>query len=419
VQTLKTAAIVVLVMTGVYGTYMSMHTPAEPLPEEVQSLLDFGSDSDLGFDIDSGLPESLGSVDIGEPMDFGEEIASPSDMSFSNAGQTGVSPGTSDGVSADQTQIGAAASPTTNTNQKTMGSIVQSGTTSNAGQVMNSGSEMATTTTANGSPSLALTSGTSPSSSQMQPPSSNDVLRADLASETLTPNLGLMNAIQTADRQFFNDKRRDALATLSIFYNAPNMTGEQRSELLARLDPLAAEVIYSKRHLLEQPHRVGQGETLMQIAAMHQVPWQLIANINHISDPVTVLPGTELKVLRGPFRAEVNLRLKELTLFLGDLYAARFPIEIGDDPSPRLGTYTIQDKQTDKTYYDRQGSPIAPGSADNPFGNVWMDLGGTLSIHGSPSTTMPTDRGCISLAADYADDLYGILSTGSSVTIRR
>jgi lipoprotein-anchoring transpeptidase ErfK/SrfK len=197
------------------------------------------------------------------------------------------------------------------------------------------------------------------------------------------------------------------------------LSGEQRSELLSRLDPLAREVIYSTRHLLEQPHRVGQNETLMEIAARYEVPWQLIANINQIEDPVTVLPGTELKVVRGPFRAEVNMSLKELTLFLGDMYAGRFPIGVGNDPAPKPGTFTIQDKQTSRTYYDAAGSPVPPGSPDNPYGEVWLDLGGQMCIHGSPSTTSPTNKGCISLAADYADDLYGILSQGSSVTIRR
>ena len=33
--------------------------------------------------------------------------------------------------------------------------------------------------------------------------------------------------------------------------------------------------------------------------------------------------------------------------------------------------------------------------------------------------TRPNENGCISLAEDIADDLYGILSRGSSVTIRR
>jgi lipoprotein-anchoring transpeptidase ErfK/SrfK len=171
--------------------------------------------------------------------------------------------------------------------------------------------------------------------------------------------------------------------------------------------------------LLEQPHRVGQNETLMDIAAKYEVPWQLLANINQIKDPVTILPGTELKVVRGPFRAEVDLTLSELTLFLGDLYAGRFPIAVGSDPAPKAGTYTIQDKQTAKTYYDHAGSPVPPGSPENPYGSAWLDLGSQICIHGSPSPTNPTDKGCISLAADYADDLYGILSQGSSVTIRR
>ena len=235
----------------------------------------------------------------------------------------------------------------------------------------------------------------------------------------MPPNIGLANAIQTADMQFTQDKRKDALATLSLFYNTPNISGEQRSEMLARLDPLAREVIYSKRHLLEQPHRISRNETLVDVARIYDVPWQLLANINGIKDPVTILPGTELKVVRGPFRAEINLTLKELTLFMGDYYAGRFPIGVGNDPVPTAGLYTIQDKQTNKTFYNRSGTPVAPNNPENPYGTYWMDLGNQLSIHGSPNPTRPNENGCISLAEDIADDLYGILSQGSSVTIRR
>ncbi len=269
---------------------------------------------------------------------------------------------------------------------------------------------------------LALTSGTSDPNSLDAPPTGQGISQAsalDPSRSSGTSDLGLVNAIRTADIQYAEDKRKDALATLSIFYNTPNLSGEQRSELLSRLDPLARDVIYSRRHLLEQPHRVGQNETLMQIAARYEVPWQLLANINQIKDPVTVLPGTELKVVRGPFRADVSVSQKELTLFLGDLYAGRFPIGVGNDPAPKAGTFTVQDKQTSRTFYDAAGAPVPPGSPNNPYGEVWLDLGGQLCIHGSPSTTSPSEKGCISLAADYADDLYGILSQGSSVTIRR
>ena len=203
---------------------------------------------------------------------------------------------------------------------------------------------------------LALTSGTADPNSLDAPPTGQGISQTsalDPSRSSGTMDMGLANAIRTADKQYAEDKRKDALATLSIFYNTPNLSGEQRSELLSRLDPLAREVIYSQRHLLEQPHRVGQNETLMEIAARYEVPWQLLANINQIKDPVTVLPGTELKVVRGPFRADVNVSLKELTLFLGDLYAGRFPIGVGNDPTPKPGTFTVQDKQTSRTYLRR------------------------------------------------------------------
>ena len=67
----KTAAIVVLLMTGIYGTYVSLTTPPEPLPEEVQAMLDF--DPEIDFAIDAGVPESMGT------FVFSEDLASPSD----------------------------------------------------------------------------------------------------------------------------------------------------------------------------------------------------------------------------------------------------------------------------------------------------------------------------------------------------
>jgi lipoprotein-anchoring transpeptidase ErfK/SrfK len=230
---------------------------------------------------------------------------------------------------------------------------------------------------------------------------------------------GLVNAVQQADRQFAADQPAQALATLSLFYHTPGITESDRAALLSRLDPLAGIVIYSRRHMLEQPHRVGQSETLMEVAARYEIPWQLLANINAIEDPVTVLPGTELKVVRGPFRGEVDLTRSELTIFLGDLYAGRFPIKVNNEAAPAEGTYTVLDKQNSQTFYDKDGSPIAPDDPRNPYGNLWIDLGQKLCIHGSPNPADFSPAGCISLRGRDAGDLMGILSQGSSITVRR
>ena len=54
-QTVKTAAIVVLLMTVLYGAYVSITTPPEPVPPEVAELIKI----DEKFSMDDGLPESL------------------------------------------------------------------------------------------------------------------------------------------------------------------------------------------------------------------------------------------------------------------------------------------------------------------------------------------------------------------------
>ncbi len=452
-QTLKTAAIVVLLMTVMYGAYVSLTTPPEPLPADVQDMLVINEEG--MFAIDAGLPESLGELELNNGSPEGnwnensgaldnpaeslglasmslpersgtsqpgstEAPSFPTDGVFADLGdsQSGVSTTLSDvdspsAASMDIPAVNATVTPRSYPQTNDTFELPDPNDVTSSFDSSQGGSVSLPQT------DLALASGTSDSSYDAPPSSGVSPISALDGSDSGGLNVGLANAIRTADKQFADDKRKDALATLSLFYNTPNLSGEQRSELLSRLDPLAREVIYSTRHLLEQPHRVGQNETLMEIAARYEVPWQLLANINQIKDPVTVLPGTELKVVRGPFRADINLTLKELTLFLGDLYAGRFPIGIGPDPTPKPGTFAVQDKQTERTYYDAAGSPVPPGSPDNPYGEIWIDLGGQLCIHGSPSTTSPTEKGCISLAADYADDLYGILSQGSSVTIRR
>lgn len=424
-QTLKTAIVVLLMMTVIYGSYVSLTTSPEPLPEHIVNLIDESSSPDY-LGIEEGLPGSFGSFDSA-PAD---PAVGPAQLSFSDTVAS---------------QSGATANPPTVPAATVSFSDRQSAASQSVGRQTpdrqlpkpSDDSVAVKTDLAGDYPStqVAATSLPDPSSIDSLPPSGwkpernlsgNDKSGASDASAapqssgaTNEPNLGLANAIKTADRQYAADQPAEALATLSLFYNTPGITDAERSAMLSRLDPLAATVIYSRRHLLEQPHRVGQAETLMEIAARYDLPWQLLANINAIEDPVTVLPGTELKVVRGPFRAEVDLQRNELTIFLGDLYAGRFPIAVGTTPSPEEGTYTVQDKQSTRTFYDKDGTPIAADDPRNPYGNVWLDLGKQVCIHGSPDPVSPSTAGCISLRGTDADDLYGILSQGSTVTIRR
>jgi lipoprotein-anchoring transpeptidase ErfK/SrfK len=125
--------------------------------------------------------------------------------------------------------------------------------------------------------------------------------------------------------------------------------------------------------------------------------------------------------MRGPFRGEIDLQRHELTLYLNKLYAGRFPITVGALPEP--GEYAVRVKEPGRTFFTADSRPIHAADPANPYGQIWIDLGRNVAIHGSPQKPDPAldaaVPGSISLSPRDADDVFAILSTGSAITIRR
>ena len=226
------------------------------------------------------------------------------------------------------------------------------------------------------------------------------------------------NAWNSAVAQLQKGQWSEALLTLSFFFHDPDITGEERQRLLDLLDPLAGKVIYSPDHTLEAPYQVKPGERLETIAEQFRLPVSLLQNINAIANPQALQPGTQLKVLRGPFRAEIDLKRSEMVLFLGKYYAGRFAVSVGNDPAPQASEYQVLAKEAGREYTGANGIRIPARSADNPYGALYLDLGNRVGIHGSPDTLPPSGLGCLSLSAADVADVYGILSVGSKVTVR-
>ena len=214
-------------------------------------------------------------------------------------------------------------------------------------------------------------------------------------------------------------KLRDALEALSPFATNPHLTAEDRRSVHNWLDALAAKVIYGPEHYLSEPFRVSQnGQSLYDVANQYKVPVQLLQNINSqsVRDPSVLIRGTELKVIPGPFRAEISLTGGELTLFVGKLYAGRFACSLGDE-KPLAGTYHVRQKDGARAYIGRDSRQIPAGDPTNPYGNCWIDLGQNACLHGS-STSPGQTLGCLSFSPQDAQDLYNILSLQSEVVIK-
>ena len=225
----------------------------------------------------------------------------------------------------------------------------------------------------------------------------------------------------------------EAHLALSHLYGKTELPAEQAKQITALLDQLAGTVIYSRQYYLEPPYVIQQGETIETIAQKYNVPWELLARINGLIPPTTAttdngvkdhpLPArTELKVVRGPFDAVVNLDKHELTLLLQGRYAGRFPIAVGRDQPTLEGSYTVREKALSPAYYGPDGVNISANDPRNPLGHAWIGLTDRIGIHGvnDPQAIGRSDnRGAIGVADRDLQDLYGILSVGSRVTILR
>lgn len=213
----------------------------------------------------------------------------------------------------------------------------------------------------------------------------------------------LESSFQTARQLIAAGQMRQALAELTSQLHNPDLMQEDTTTLYKWLDTLAGKVIYStEHHVSSQPHLVQPNETLASLADAWRVPQQLVYNINRekISNPFELAPGTELKKVGGPFRAELDLRTQMVTLFLDELYAGRFRC-VSLAPDLQAGSWRVENKL----------------ESGHPSGQFLVQTGNpVVSLHAQPAAGTPT--GCCFTQSD-ARDLFSILSVGSEIKIIR
>ncbi len=220
-----------------------------------------------------------------------------------------------------------------------------------------------------------------------------------------------------------NGQLAEALFALTVWYEEPTLSEEQSLRCIQLLDQLAGTVIYSRESFLESAHIVREGETLGSLAEQYGVPAELIARINGIVPPSRLDPGESLKVLRGPFRAEISRSRSEVTVFLGRYYAGRFPVRLGPELPPSDNKYEVIAKENGREYFDRRTfERITREDARNPYGDRWIGLRGeqitaahNVGIHVDVNES---ELCCIAVSSVDADDLSAILSIGSQVVVK-
>lgn len=213
----------------------------------------------------------------------------------------------------------------------------------------------------------------------------------------------------------------EAHRELSQWYERPELTEPERKQLLELLDALTGTVIYSRDFHAEPAYEVQPGDDLERVAQQYNVPWQFLQRINGVEDPHQLAPGQKLKVVRGPFRATVDLEAGQLTVWLDDRYAGRFPIGRNAPGATPEGEYAVQTKIENPAFYGQDGT-VEADAPGNPLGERWIELSEQVGIHGAADVNAPghpDTAHCIRMSATDVEDLYDILSLGSKITVRR
>ena len=227
----------------------------------------------------------------------------------------------------------------------------------------------------------------------------------------------LAEQLHLIDEWMTSQETLEAHAALSrIYWKQP----EYRSFIYDRLQKSAAEIYANPTAHFAEPRMVEFGETLEGIAQEYEVPWTYLAQLNSVT-PETLLAGQKLKVLKGPFSAVVDLKRMELTVHAHGWYVHHYSIGIGNDGGTPVGNFTVQAKQQNPEWRGPSGQTVDADDPTNPLGEYWLGLGNNISIHGtcdSATIGQTNQRGCIHLDNTDAAEVFNLLGTGASVTIR-
>ena len=218
-------------------------------------------------------------------------------------------------------------------------------------------------------------------------------------------------------RNLEKDDLATALFTLTPLVDNQDLNSQQAARVRALADQLAGTVIYSREYQLEPSYVVRQGDTLERIAEHYKVSAEFLARVNGIESPYTLTPDESLKVVTGPFTAQLNRDRRELVIYLKRYYAGRFIVSLGPDAPTTTGMHRVTEMQLGRAFFG-QGYEIPASDPRNPYGRRWIGLGGSVGIHGMPLTESSLSGGSIAMTPADAADAYILFTRDSRVTVR-
>jgi lipoprotein-anchoring transpeptidase ErfK/SrfK len=187
-------------------------------------------------------------------------------------------------------------------------------------------------------------------------------------------------------------------------------------------------------------YEIKSGDALSKLVNREGVKtnWRFVQRINGISDPSRIRVGQRIKLVQGPFHAEVDKAAHRADVWLGEgdeaIYVTSLPVGLGEFGSTPEGAFRVRrgGKMINPSWTNpRTGERFASDDPLNPIGEYWIGLDGIdphnlqeqgFGIHGTiepESIGQDRSMGCVRLGDEDIALLYEMLTEGNSVVLVR
>ena len=237
----------------------------------------------------------------------------------------------------------------------------------------------------------------------------------------------------------------EARALLTQAIDSGAISSAEALEARQMLGMVNEELVFGSEVFVGDPwaseYTVQPGDSLSRIVSREdlKIDWRLLQMINGLDRPEKIQVGQKIKILHGPFHAEVNKRNHQLDLFMGEgperAFVKSYTVGLGQFDSTPTGRFRVRKGQkiVNPTWTNpRTGEFYPADDPENPIGEYWLGLEGLdatnkgergFGIHGTiepESIGTDSSMGCVRLRDGEIDTIYALMAEGvSTIDVRQ
>lgn len=234
-----------------------------------------------------------------------------------------------------------------------------------------------------------------------------------------------------------------ARAELTALLDSNALSVAERAAAYQGINTISEQVFFSPRIVpgdtVSQSYVVKRGDSLARIAKSENlgVDWRFLQRVNALANERALRPDMRLKLVHGPFHAEVVKADFRLNLYAGEgterVMVASLPCGLGENDGTPVGAFKVRSgsKNINPEWRNpRTGEYFAANDPKNPIGERWIGLAGATpetarftgyGIHGTVDPTSigrNASMGCVRLGDAEVQVAYELIGEASTVVIR-